>query len=136
MENLNCFISSSDNNRITFRLKNGFSYVKQSDILWCKKETEQTTRIKQTNDSCLIAAHSFSYLEKLLPSLQFYRINTDYLINISYVHQWKSLPNAYLLMAEGLKISLSSEVREDLLAKIPDREVKHSVSGMRPGRSI
>lgn len=112
------YFEMPDPGRITLPIKNGFSYLKQKEIVWCKSENTSSTRVYLTDGSCLEALWPITFLESCLPRLHFYRVHPLYLVNIDHVAQWIKNEDNYLIMTGGVKLPFFPNMRRDFITKL------------------
>jgi two-component system LytT family response regulator len=115
-------ISSDDqsNSKIAFPIENGFKIVKINSILYCQSDINYT-KIFLNNGTSFILAKTLKLIEELLPSATFLRVHNSYLVNFNYVSYFSRSLDAYVELANGLKIPVSTRKKDEVIQKITNK---------------
>lgn len=112
------YFEMPDPGRITLPIMNGFSYLKQKEIIWCKTESSSSTSVYLIDGSYLKVLWPIAFLESCLPQLYFYRVHPLYLVNIDHVAQWIKDKDNYLIMRGGARLPFFPNIRKDFITKL------------------
>jgi len=107
--------TSSENGKITIPTQEGFEVLGIQDILYCKAD-DNYTHLFLKNDHKKLVSKTLKYFEEALKQSSFARIHKSYLVNVSYIVNYKKGKGGSVLLANGKELSVSSSKKGELLA--------------------
>jgi len=104
----------SQNNKLMIPTIDGISFIKQDDIL-CLEGYKGYTKIHLNASEIITSSYNIGKFEKQLNTL-FFKCHKSYIVNLSYVNQFKN--EGYLVLSETLRIPISKANKEAFLELI------------------
>ncbi len=108
--------------KITVTALDGLYFLRLKDIMRMEGE-DNYTHIFSTNGQKITASKTIKSYDELLTDMGFYRIHKKYLVNLDYIQKYVKGDNAYVVMNDGQKLSVSRRKRSiftEILKKFQD----------------
>lgn len=116
LENLR---SGGDFQKVILHRPRGLKVVKLSDVLYIKSDSHYTTVHLLSRDAVIVTGTLKEY-EEMLSSVTFCRIHKSYLVNLMHITEYNYSSQAYALLSNGERVSISKRRIRDFLAKLDE----------------
>lgn len=110
-------INSKVISRIAVPISNGFQFIAISDIIYCKAD-DNCTHIYKIDGGRVFVTKSLIEIEKKLPQDLFFRIHRSFLINLACTESFRTSAGGYVVLNNGIELSVSRARKEELLRKL------------------
>lgn len=95
----------------------GFTIIKSEDIIYCEADSCYTI-FKLSDGKQIISSKTLSEYEAILDDHHFIRIHRSYIINISFIAEYRKGNGGYVVMTNGKELEVSRRKKEEFLQKI------------------
>lgn len=109
--------TTPSNYKLALPTANGLSFIKVTDILYCKASGNYTEIFTQDGVKHLISRHLKEY-DDLLAEYDFFRIHHSYLININCIKSYVRGEGGYVIMSDDATLDVSRRKKEAFLDRI------------------
>ena len=104
--------------KIALPIKNGFSFVKLDDVIYCQASRSYTF-FHLVKGQKIIISKPLKWFEKTLDDdVNFFRVNRSFLINLDYIQSYSRSHGGEVTLETGVNLAVSENKRDDLLQKI------------------
>ncbi len=103
--------------KIALPIQSGFSFVKLADIVYCEAGRSYTF-FYLIKGQKLVVSKPLKWFEKTLDSLNFFRVNRSFLINLDYLQTYSRSHGGEVTLETGFSVFVSESKRNALLQKI------------------
>jgi two-component system LytT family response regulator len=103
-------------NKIPLSTSNGLVFVHLTQIMYCESSGNYTNFYLEDGKKILVSRQLGEY-EKLLPQPNFIRIHDKYIINLSYIKEYKKGSGGDVVLDNGKEIPVATRRKEDFLAR-------------------
>ncbi|MEN0006481.1 MAG: LytTR family DNA-binding domain-containing protein [Bacteroidota bacterium] len=104
-------------NKIALPTSEGFTFVRQQDIVRCEANGNYT-QVYLKNAASIFITRTLKHYECLLDSAHFFRAHKSHLVNLNYVQRFIKGRKGAIEMVDGKLIEVSIRKREALLEKL------------------
>jgi two-component system, LytTR family, response regulator len=98
--------------RIALTTSDGMIFVETKSIMYCQAESNYTS-IKLTDGKQVLIAKTLKDIDETLSGQDFFRIHNSYLININEIKKFVRGDGGYVLMNDGVQITISRSRRDE-----------------------
>lgn len=99
-------LDEQQSNVVKIPTKNGYTFIQKSEIIYCESESNYT-HIYTTKNKLKIAK-TLKYIQSCLPSENFLRIHSSYLVNIDFIQEYSRTDGGFVTLKSGKKLSVSN----------------------------
>ncbi|WP_136466985.1 LytR/AlgR family response regulator transcription factor [Flagellimonas onchidii] len=92
----------------------GMEFIELQDVVLCKADGSYTSFVLKNKTSLLVSKHLKEY-EILLADQMFMRVHNSYVINLREVKKYIKSDGGYIIMSNGMHVSLSPRKKDDLI---------------------
>lgn len=103
--------------KIAIPYREGFDFIKVTDIIYCKASGAYT-EIILGNGKTILLSRSLGETEELLPTELFDRIHHSYMVNIQHIKQLMKSSGTFVVMNNGDELSVSKSRKEQLMVRL------------------
>ena len=103
--------------KIALPTKNGFSFVKLDDIMYCQANRSYTF-FYLVEGKKIIISKPLKWFEQSLDNLNFFRVNRSYLINLDYIQSYSRANGGEVTLESGVNLIISENKRDDFFQKL------------------
>jgi len=100
--------------KIALPTMEGLMFVKPSQIVYCKSDSNYTHVIMLDKKKMLISK-TLKEMEQIIQNDNFFRVHHSYLINLNYLSKYYKGKNAYVVMETKQQIPVSRNKKNDFL---------------------
>ena len=108
------FLATPAANKIAVSTQEGVEIVMLADVDYLKADRNYTL-IKRKGKKDLLVSKPLKDFEETLPSTQFMRIHSSYLINLQKVERYVRSDGGYAVMEDGTEITVSRSHKDEFL---------------------
>ena len=103
--------------RIALPTTEGFTFVKNEDILRCEANGNYTAFFLTSGKKMLITK-TLKYYDEMLADSGFFRTHKSHLINLQYISKFIKGKQGYVEMIDKSRLEVSTRKREELLKRL------------------
>lgn len=107
-------LSYNTNAKIALPIAEGLTFIKISEILYCKASGNYTEIFLTGNKKYLVSRQLKEY-EELLNDFNFFRIHHSYLIHLNYIKSYIKGEGGYVIMDDDAVLDVSRRRKEAFL---------------------
>ncbi len=100
--------------KIALSTLDGLEFVKPSQILYCKSDSNYTF-VFINNKKKILVSKTLKEIENSLVSQNFFRVHHSYLVNLNFLEKYYRGKSAYVVMEGGKQIPVSRNKKSDFL---------------------
>ncbi len=100
--------------KIALPTMEGLMFVKPSQIVYCKSDSNYT-HVVMLNKEELLISKTLKEIEQIIQNDNFFRVHHSYLVNLNYLSKYYKGKNAYVVMESGQQIPVSRNKKNDFL---------------------
>ena len=101
----------------------GMSFVKVSDILYCKASGNYT-EIFLTSGKKYLISRQIKEFEQLLNDCNFFRIHNSFLVNMDHIQRYVKSDGGYVVMSDNTSLDISRRKKELFLERMDYKSLK------------
>ena len=110
------------NRKLMLPTSTGMSFVKVSDILYCKASGNYTEIFLSGGKRHLVSRHIGQY-EQLLNDYDFFRIHNSFLANMDHIQSYVNRDGGYVIMSDNVSLNVSRRRKESFLERMTKRSL-------------
>lgn len=95
---------------------NGLYFIPMEQIMYCRSEGSYT-RFYINNHPEVLVSRNIGEYEWLLPAPLFCRVHKEYIVNLTYVHEYIRGRGGYIILHNNTKIEVAARRKEELLSR-------------------
>ncbi len=103
--------------KIALSTLDGIEFVKPSQILYCKSDSNYTF-VFMINKKKILVSKTLKEIESSLISQNFFRVHNSYLVNLNFIEKYYRGQSAYLVLEGGQQIPVSRNKKSNFLENI------------------
>jgi two-component system, LytTR family, response regulator len=104
--------------RIAVSTSESFTFLDLDEIVCCESESNYTY-IHLVDKGRILISKTLKLIEDILDKDQFVRVSQSYLVNLNHVKKYVREDGGYLLMSNGMTITVSKNKKDDLFEHFP-----------------
>lgn len=108
---------SAENYKLALPTNEGLTFIKVTDILYCKADGNYTEIYMQDGNKHLVSRNLKEY-EDLFAELNFFRIHHSILINLNFIKNYVRGEGGHVVMTNNATLDVSRRKKEAFLEKI------------------
>lgn len=97
-------------NQLKIPTSNGFAFLKISDILYCKSDSNYTHIY--TTEREYIVSRTLKSIQESLSESSFLRIHNSYLVNVEHVKEYTRKDGGYVILSNGVTLRVSNSRKD------------------------
>jgi len=115
LQELTHSLSHNSFNKIGLPIQDGFQFINIEDII-CMQADGMYSKIYLVKETSFLVSKPLKYFEKILKTHpSFLRPHRSHIININYIKQYSKKDGHYIIMDNGITVSLSKTKKEDFV---------------------
>ena len=104
-------------NKIPLSTSNGLVFVKLTDIMYCESSGNYTSFFITESNKPILVSRQLGEYEKLLPESDFTRIHDKFIINLSFIKEYRKGSGGEVVLENGKELPVASRRKEDFLSR-------------------